>query len=108
MAESEADALLSVLIKRQPLLELIRYGTTDKRELENELEISRPTIDRAFRNLEGFDIISSSGTDYEMTLFGRYLFEEVTNARDTVETLEKSKPLLKHLPPAAELPIQVI
>jgi predicted transcriptional regulator len=108
MAESEADALLSVLIKRQPLLELVRHGTTDKRELEYELEISRPTIDRAFRNLEEFDIISSSGTDYEMTLFGRYLFEEVTNTRDTVETLEKSKPLLEHLPPDAELPIQVL
>lgn len=76
--------------------------------MENELDISRPTIDRAFRRLEELGVISSAGTDYQMTLIGRYLYEEVTDTLEAVETFTKSKPLLEHLPPETELPIHLI
>lgn len=101
------EEFLSILIKRRSILEKFSEGTTDKRVLESELNISRPTIHRAFRDLEDFGIISSVGSKYELTLFGKYVFSELTDARASIETLIKSKTLIDQLPLESGIPVRV-
>lgn len=96
--------LMSILVKRRALIGYIRTSTMDKRELEEKLDVSRPTIDRAFRELEDGDIISSIGTDYELTLFGKLVHDEFADTWRSIEKITEAHPLLEQLPPDLDFP----
>lgn len=108
MTEFDVDGLLHLLNKRRTILENILDGNSGKRELEDKLDISRPTIDRAFRNLEKYGVISSVGTEYKMTMFGKLIYEQFLNSYNIIEILSESQSVLEQLPCNFELPVDVL
>lgn len=99
--------LLNLCINRHDLLHKFREGITDKRELTAELDISRPTVDRAFRDLEECEIFVSDGTDYEMTLFGELVVEQVQTAMSSLEKLIVVRHMIKDLPRDIDIPTEL-
>lgn len=97
MSEFNAGEILVTLDKRRRLIENFRDGTTDKRALAEQLDVSRPTVDRACRNLEEYGIISSNGTDYELTLFGKLVHDKFTETVKSIEKIATARTLFEQL-----------
>lgn len=64
------DSLLKLLFKRGDVLHGICGNETDKKAIQAQLGISRPTVDRAFRELGEAGVLKTVGTSHELTLFG--------------------------------------
>ncbi|MFC7195814.1 hypothetical protein ACFQL4_16235 [Halosimplex aquaticum] len=95
--ESVSD-VLDIYTRRTDLLCLVCAGTLDKRELERQVDCSRPTIDRSFRELEEMGVLRSSGTAHELTAFGQLFCREFTRTRATLTTLTELSDVLSVLP----------
>ncbi|RYJ08608.1 GntR family transcriptional regulator [Halogeometricum borinquense] len=62
---------LQVILSRHRLLEQVDNGVKDKRDLYDQLTVSRSTIDRAIRELEAENILLRRGSRCEFTRFGK-------------------------------------
>jgi len=58
---SQAVEVVELLARRATLLRLLRERPRLKRELAEELSVSRSTVDRAVRNLEATDYVARGG-----------------------------------------------
>lgn len=98
--DSVAD-LLHVAHKRYDVLRFVAAGELDKGVIESRIDASRPTVDRAFRELEDVGVLTSEGTTYELTRFGALYCETFRQATDDLETLAPARAVLSSLPPDA-------
>lgn len=108
MSKLSPNEILNVLNTRRDLLVKLRGGITNKRELTGKLQYSRPTIDRAFRNLEDLGIISSDGTDYELTLFGMLVTDEFEKSWSAVEQFISVREFLMRISPHQDIPLELV
>lgn len=108
MDEDPAKNLLHLSYNRYEILTLITEGEFDKREIESQIDASRPTIDRAFRELEDTGILNSEGTTYELTNFGELYCETFTQTADAFGTLASVKEILSRLPRDASIDMQLL
>lgn len=97
--EDDATArILNIYNKRFDLLCATCDGMLDKQAIVERIDSSRPTVDRAFRELEDAGVLTSTGTEYELTNFGELLCQQFTHTRDVLDTLTKMKEVLSLLP----------
>lgn len=92
--ESSTADVLDVLCKRGALLDQIGDGVTDKRELEDRLDWSRSTLNRAFRELEAHDLVECSRGDVDVTRAGEVA---VSVFSDVWVPLADAIPVVRHL-----------
>lgn len=94
----ELEELLHIYSRRADILEFIADDVLDKRLIDDQLDVSRPTIDRAFRELEGAGILASTGSTYELTKFGDLFCQQFLRTREVLRAMTDIRPALEHLP----------
>ncbi|WP_123537295.1 helix-turn-helix transcriptional regulator [Halosimplex salinum] len=107
MGETVSD-VLDIYNRRADLLGLVCAGTLDKGAIEREVECSRPTVDRSFRELEELGVLRSYGTTHELTNFGELLCREFTRTRATLATLTELRDVLSVLPRDSPVDMQLL
>ena len=85
--------------KRGDLLETLGVGPLEKRTLEEELEISRSTIDRGIRELEALDLVEWTPAGFVRTTIGDLVTREYRSFEETIHTLVRFEPFMRHVPP---------
>ena len=108
MSNERRSELLKCLRKRESLIKYLIEDTTGKRALTEKLDVSRPTVDRAFRELEEIGFIESQGTDYRPTLYGQLAFEQYEMFTNTIDQLLKGEDMFIHLPPSRPIDYKVL
>lgn len=96
-------SLLETLARRTELVERIREGIGDKRDLTDRLDVSRTTVDRAIRELESEDLVERTEEGYALTLVGELAYAEFRRLMDRFETLDRARELLVLLPREFEI-----
>lgn len=103
MAEVSRDDLLHLLATRHEMIEPLCEETLDKQTIRRRLDVSRPTVDRAFRELERLGILDSTGSSYELTRFGRLFCDRFGDHIEEVEVMTELAELLAYLPEKASI-----
>lgn len=70
MLTPQPEELFRLLGRRADLLSLLMEGVQDKRDLEQELEISRSTLNRELRAFEDFNLIRRTREGFNVTEIG--------------------------------------
>jgi predicted transcriptional regulator len=73
-------------------------GIDDKREIQQKLDVSRTTVDRAFIELEDAGVVTSTGSEYDLSPYGKLLFEEYRRFFDRCNDIRAVQTLLAYLP----------
>lgn len=103
MAGPHPGDFLSVMDRRSDLLRLLGERALTKAELEDELDVSRSTIDRGIRDLELKELVRRTEEGYRQTLCGRLALEEYDTFTDRIEGLCDSSELLGDLDRETEI-----
>lgn len=103
MREAIQPPLLSTIARRATLLRKILDGYTSKRDLEDVLDISRSTLDRAIRCLSDEQIVTYQGGECAVTLYGQFALREYERLKERYEILRDAKSLLLTLKPELSL-----
>ncbi|MEY7848307.1 helix-turn-helix transcriptional regulator [Natrarchaeobius sp. A-rgal3] len=103
---SNSDCLLPTISKRSSIMALICDGTTEKRELAASVSVSRPTLDRAIRELEEEGLVLRQGTDCRPTLLGRLAMELYHDVDAKFDSLQRATPLFESL--SADISIEML
>jgi len=103
-----ADELVSLLARRIEVLECLLEEELTRPELVDELDISRSTVDRAVRELEGMGLLEFDDGAYRASLPGRLAHAEYAELREELVTVEEAADLLAVLPPSAPLDLDVL
>lgn len=96
--------MLSLIGRRADLLGAIVGKPAPKRDLVDELDVSRSTVDRAVRELEAADLIERTNGEIAITMVGRLSFASyLKHGREIARVMEFSD-VLEHLDSSAPLP----
>ncbi|MFW6320228.1 MAG: helix-turn-helix transcriptional regulator [Halohasta sp.] len=95
--------MIRLVTRREGLLRRVGTDGLDKRELVEELSVSRSTVDRGIRELESAGLLARSADGYHRTLFGELLLTEYDSFASTTEALLTGHELLADLPPGFDL-----
>lgn len=95
MTDSAADAI-DVLVRRTDILGVLRRGPRSKRELVDEVSVSRSTVSRAVRALESFGFVDRDG-EVTLTLQGRLALDAYEEFADAIDALDKAGGVLEAL-----------
>jgi predicted transcriptional regulator len=98
MSEDSVAGILHLFYKRHDVFRCLCDDVFDKQAVQERTGASRPTVDRAFRELEDAGILTSEGTVYELTNFGDLCCVEFERVAGTLETLTEVEGLFSHLP----------
>lgn len=101
--QTNADVtdVVETVVKRAAFLDRLTSGPTGKRDLRDDLDVSRSTVYKAMRELEDADLAVETDEGCRLTLFGRLLVEEYVAFIETVTAVERYESLLSVLPPDA-------
>lgn len=91
---AETDALIT-LVRRAPALAALGDGPLDRRDLEDRLGVSKPTVHRLTRRLGEMGLVERSNGRFVLTGVGRVVAETVTAFTQSVETAHRLAPLLE-------------
>ena len=97
MAGPHPGGFLSVMDRRSDLLRLLGARALTKPELEDELDVSRSTIDRGLRDLEAKALVERTPDGYRQSLCGRLALSEYDRFTGRIEGLCESSELLEGL-----------
>ncbi len=103
---SEGDAtgeLLTVISRRQPILNQLREGAASKPALVAGADSSRSTVDRALRRLEALNLVGYGEDAYELTLSGRLALNAYEQFAARAESVVAAGELVSHLPADAPM-----
>lgn len=93
--------VIEIVVKRASFLDRLASGPTDKRDLRDDLDVSRSTVYKAMRELEDAKLAEEADEGCRLTLFGRLLVEEYGAFGQTVADVRGCESLLSVLPPDA-------
>jgi len=108
MSGSIAPPLLETVARRAPVIKRLLEENADKRELEEVLNVSRTTIDRAISKLSEAECIVCQDGKWEVTLLGQFAYEEYEKLTTRYKCLNNAQPLLLHLPSETSLDMRVL
>lgn len=103
MTEVSRDDLLDLLATRHRMIEPLCDGLLDKQVIQERVDVSRPTVDRAFREFEELGLLESTGTTYEITRFGRLFCDRLEEQLDHIDEMVELASLLSHLPESTSI-----
>jgi predicted transcriptional regulator len=99
MADTGPDEALAVVSRRHAVLEAVGPDGECKRDLVELLDVSRSTVDRAVRELEGMGLVERGEEGYRRTLAGRLALAEYERFASRVSGVLDGRPLLAELSP---------
>lgn len=102
MASSVCE-IIDIVLKREEILRLICENQPDKRDLVDSLSESRPTIDRAIRELEDHQLARREDGVCKPTYTGKMACELYLDFKDAFKVLENTSTGLSSLPLDADL-----
>jgi len=103
MTQHTPTGIISLVTKREPILRAVGDVGTGKRELVDQLMVSRSTVDRGIRELETAGLLSRSADGYQRTLLGELLLSEYDRLASQTESLLAGQELLAELSPSFAL-----
>lgn len=103
MTQDMSTEIISLLTKREPILRAVSADGVDKRELVDQLVVSRSTVDRGIRELETAGLLTRSPEGYRRTLLGELLLSEYDQFSTKTETLLAGREVLADLSPDSDL-----
>ncbi len=95
--------ILFTIARRQRLLSLLTEQPWQKRDLAEELSLSRSTIDRSVRKLESLSLVERDCNGYQLTRAGELLFTEFQATVDIAASVVEVSDSLSGLPQDAPL-----
>lgn len=95
MPTSSEGELLETAIRRKPALALLTEGPHHRRELEEELGVSKATCHRIIRSFDEEELLRRTDDGYELTEFGRVVSEQMRQVEETVRAARQLEPLLE-------------
>lgn len=99
---------VTALIKRSAVIDCIRERPRRKRDIQDELGVSRSTVYKAIRELEELRLVEQTSAGCQLSLLGRLLSDEYEEFFRHVETICRPGTLLDHLPADADLTTDVL
>lgn len=102
--EAAFRTALDALDAREPFVECLADGTMWKRDLQDELGVSRSTVYKAIRELEAVGLVERRAEGYGLSVVGRRLFEQRTAFHERADAIYQSAPLLADLRPGVDVP----
>jgi len=102
-AEPDPDAVMDVLARRGDVLAAVGTGTVGKRGLVDALPVSRSTVDRAVRELEGAGLVERAESGYRRTTVGALALAERERYASRIHALAGRRDLVSALPPDVDL-----
>jgi len=106
-AKGARNDLLHILQKRRNIINELCDGNVEKREVLERVDVSRPTMDRAYRELNEIGIINSVGTSHVFTRFGKTVCHSMKEIFELVEAMEQARDFLIQLPEDAPIDLRV-
>lgn len=97
--ESDVQDVIETVVKRAAFLDRLAAGPTAKRDLRDDLDVSRSTVYKAIRELEDAGIAEQTEEGCRLTLFGRLVVEQYWTFAEAVDDIEPHASLLGVLPP---------
>ena len=94
--------LFELVDRRYEILSSLDTMVYEKRDLMDELDVSRSTIDRALHELETEQLVTDRTPGYQITLYGRTLLACYESVLSTIAHVQQAKPLLALIPPNAD------
>ncbi|WP_232701357.1 helix-turn-helix transcriptional regulator [Halobacterium wangiae] len=104
---SQAVEVVELLARRATLLRLLRQAPRLKRDIAEELSVSRSTVDRAVRNLESHNYVVREET-VSLTLEGRLALDAFERFTGSIGGLDDASEVLGRLPAAASLDVAML
>lgn len=95
--------LLTVIARRQSILNRLRQESTTKAALVSQTDNSRSTVDRALRRLEALNLVGYREGEYELTATGRLALNAYDQFAARAESVVAAGELVSHLPADAPL-----
>ena len=83
------------LARRASALTILREGTLNRRELQERLEVSRPTVHRLTRSFEDRGLVERSDGELALTPVGEIITETVIEFQRTVQTARRIEPFFE-------------
>lgn len=108
MSGSIDPPLLETVARRSYVIKHLLGNSADKRDLEAAFDVSRTTIDRAIDSLSDADCVVYQDGKWEVTLLGKFAYEEYEQLSTKYRNLITAKPLLTHLPLETSLEMRVL
>ncbi len=104
----DGRALLETLIQRDAVLHRLQEGVAHKRDLVEDLDQSRSTLDRAVRELVDSGLAERRDEGYAATAAGRLALEQLGDVRDGLEDIVAAQAVLEPLPGEAVPPTDAV
>lgn len=98
VAQRVEPDVIDTIKKRIDVLEQLLEQPMDKRTLEEEMPVSRSTLDRAVRELELIDLLEYDDGRYRATTCGRLAARKYRAFEREIRLLAELRPFLKHVP----------
>lgn len=89
---------VEVLQDRIGFVEPLAERPMEKRELVEELDVSRSTVDRATRELENAGLVRYSDGSFELTSLGQTATAEFSGVLESIQLRQWLKPFLEWIP----------
>lgn len=99
--EDDPAALFEVVSLRHDLLTALESGPLAKRDLVEQVSVSRSTVDRGLQDLLSAGLATDRPEGYTLTVPGRIAVETYERALATIADLQRTMPALAALPPDA-------
>jgi predicted transcriptional regulator len=108
MGGAPTSELIDVVARRSSVLGLLADGPLEKRDLREELGVSRSTAYKARRELEEWDLVRTDAGSVELTQFGRLVRRQFDWFVAGVERVSAARSLLAHVPEDVLLPLALV
>ncbi|WP_276282000.1 helix-turn-helix transcriptional regulator [Halorussus caseinilyticus] len=96
--DTDLHDVISTVVKRASFLDRLTDGPTSKRDLRDELNLSRSTVYKAVRELETHGLVTESDEGVELTLVGRLLADQYREFEARAAGVYDNESLLSVLP----------
>lgn len=97
------DEVMAVVARRGNILRALDSDGAGKRDLVEELDVSRSTIDRGIRELESVGFVERNGSAYHQTLVGELALAEYEAFASRIDGIVRSAEVLAALPPGTDV-----
>lgn len=97
-------AALDVLDRRERFVAVLADGPLWKRDLQDELDVSRSTVYKAIRDLEELGLVERRDDGYDLSIVGRRLYERRQQFHEVAAEIYDPVPFLSGLPTDIDLP----
>jgi predicted transcriptional regulator len=108
MSGPDPTEIMAVVARRGDVLRAMSADGTWKSDLDDQLDVSRSTIDRSVRELEAMGLVERTEAGYRQTLAGRIALTEYTRFRSRMEGMLSARDVLAVLPSDADVGATVL